>query len=131
MMACPIDTVRRFYNALGRGDVPGVLATLNEHVEWTEAERFPYYTGTWHGPEAVFQNLLVRVANDWDGFAAIPSDFVSEGNRVVALGTYIGTYKKTGRQISVPYAHVWTVTGETLSKFVQFTDTAKVLEALG
>ena len=130
-MTSPVDVVRRFYNALERGDVPSVLATLDENVEWTEAERFPYYTGTWRGPEAVFQNLLVRVANDWDSFAAPPSDFVSEGNRVVALGTYLGTYKKTGRQISVPYAHVWTVTGETLSKFVQFTDTAKVLEALG
>jgi hypothetical protein len=130
-MTDPVDIVRRFYDALARGDVPGVLATLNENVEWTEAERFPYYTGTWRGPEAVFQNLLVRVANDWDGFAATPSDFVSEGNRVLALGTYTGTYKKTGRQISVAYAHVWTVTGETLSKFVQFTDTAKVLEALG
>ncbi|MBR0870993.1 nuclear transport factor 2 family protein [Bradyrhizobium tropiciagri] len=130
-MTSPVDTVRRFYNALELGDVSGVLATLNENVEWTEAERFPYYAGTWHGPEAVLENLLVRVATDWDGFAALPSDFVSEGNRVVALGTYVGTYKRTGRQISVPYAHVWTVTGETLSKFVQFTDTAKVLEALG
>jgi uncharacterized protein len=129
-MTSPVDIVRRFYDALERADVPAVLATLNKNVEWTEAERFPYYTGTWHGPDAVLQNLLVRVANDWDGFAATPSDFIAEGDRVVAIGTYTGTYKKTRREISVPYAHVWTVDGETLLRFVQFTDTAKVLEAI-
>jgi ketosteroid isomerase-like protein len=112
-MTCPVDPVRWFYDALERGDVPRVSETLDENVEWTEAERFPYYTGTWQLPEAAFQNLLVRIANDWDGFAAAPFDFVSEGNRVVAFGTYVGTYKKTGRQISVPYAHVWTVAGRS------------------
>jgi uncharacterized protein len=130
-MTSPVEIVQRFYDALGRADVPGVLATLNDNVEWTEAERFPYYTGTWHGPQAVLDNLLARIANDWDGFAAAPFDFVVDGDRVVALGTYTGTYKKTGCEISVPYAHVWTASGETLAKFVQYTDTAKVLEALG
>jgi ketosteroid isomerase-like protein len=128
-MTSPVEIVRRFYDALGRADVPGVLATLNDNVEWTEAERFPYYTGTWHGPQAVLDNLLVCVANDWNGFAATPFDFIVDGNRVVALGTYTGTYKKTGCEISVPYAHIWTVNGETLTKFVQHTDTAKLLEA--
>jgi uncharacterized protein len=129
-MTSAVAIVQRFYDALGRADVPGVLATLSDDVEWTEAERFPYYTGTWHGPQAVLDNLLVRVANDWDGFAAAPFDFITDGDRVVALGTYTGTYKKTGREISVPYAHVWTVRDERLLKFVQYTDTAKVLEAL-
>jgi ketosteroid isomerase-like protein len=129
-MTSPIEIVRRFYDALGRGDVPGVLATLNDNVEWTEAERFPYYTGTWHGPQAVLDNLLVRIANDWDGFAATPSDFIADGDRIVALGTYTGAFKKTGRHISAPFAHVWRVSDETLAKFVQYTDTAKILDAL-
>ena len=44
-MTTPVDTVRRFYDALGRGDVPSVLTLLDAQVEWTEAERFPYYGG--------------------------------------------------------------------------------------
>ena len=130
-MTSPIEVVQRFYNALGRADVPGALATLHDNVEWTEAERFPYYAGAWRGPQAVLDNLLVRLANDWDDFAATPADFIADGDRVVALGTYTGAFKQTGRGISVPFAHVWTVSGETLAKFVQYTDTAKVLEALG
>jgi hypothetical protein len=129
MTTSPIKTVQRFYDALAQANVPDVLATLSDDVEWTESERFPYYTGTWHGPQAVFDNLLVRVANDWDGFAAMPFDFITEGDRVVALGTYSGTYKKTGREISVPFAHVWTVRDDKILKFVMHTDTAKILEA--
>lgn len=34
------------------------------------------------------------------------------------------------REISVPYAHVWTVSGGKPQKFIQYTDTAKVLEAI-
>ena len=57
-MTTPVDTVRRLYDAFGRGDVPAVLLLLDAQVEWTEAERFPYYGGTWRGPQAVLDNLL-------------------------------------------------------------------------
>ena len=34
-MATPVTVVRRFYDALGRGDVPTVLSLLDAQVEWT------------------------------------------------------------------------------------------------
>lgn len=128
-MTTQVDTVRRFYDALGRGDVAGVLSLLDAQIEWTEAERFPYYSGTWHGPQAVLDNLLVRLAGDWDDFSAQAHEFIAAGDRVVALGTYSGTFKKTGRSFSAAFAHVWTVRGDKLAKFNMHTDTAKVLEA--
>jgi uncharacterized protein len=129
-MTTPVDTVSRFYDALGRGDLPAVLSLLDPQVEWTEAERFPYYSGTWHGPQAVMDNLLVPLSGDWEGFSAKVHEFVTEGNRVVSLGTYSGTFKKTGRSFSAAFAHVWTVRGDKLVRFDMHTDTAKVLEAL-
>jgi uncharacterized protein len=129
-MTTPVDTVSRFYDALGRGDLPAVLSLLDPQVEWTEAERFPYYSGTWRGPQAVMDNLLVPLSGDWDGFSAKVHEFVTEGNRVVSLGTYSGTFKKTGRSFSAAFAHVWTVRGDKLVRFDMHTDTAKVLEAL-
>ena len=99
-MTTPVNTVRRFYDALGRGDVPVVLSLFDAQVEWTEAERFPYYAGTWHGPQAVLENLLVPLSGDWDGFSAKAHEFITEGDRVVSLGTYSDTFKKTGRSFS-------------------------------
>ena len=129
-MTTPIDIVHRFYDALGRGDVPAIFSVLDAHVEWTEAERFPYYSGAWHGPQAVLDNLLVPIARDWEGFSATADDFIAQGDRVVALGQYFGTNKGTGRSIAVAFAHVWTVRDGKIISFVQHTDTAKVLEAV-
>ena len=129
-MSTPAVVVRRFYDALGRGDVAAVLSLLDAEVEWTEAERFPYYGGTWRGPQAVVENLLVPLSNDWDGFSAEAHEFITEGDRVVSLGTYSGTFKKTGRPFSAAFAHIWTVDGDKLVKFNMHTDTAKVLEAI-
>ena len=74
--------VRDFYDALARGDVPAVLSLLDENIAWTEAESFPYYRGTWHGPQAVLENLLKPLMRDWDEFSAKPHEFIAEGNRM-------------------------------------------------
>lgn len=129
-MTTPLDTVRRFYAALGCGDVPAIFSILDAQVEWTEAERFPYYDGTWRGPQAVVDNLLIPIARDWDGFSATAIDFVAQDNRVVALGRYSGSYKRTGRSMTAAFAHVWAVRDGKIVSLVQHTDTAKVLEAM-
>jgi ketosteroid isomerase-like protein len=124
------EIVRGFYDALGRGDVNGLLGRLHEKLEWTEAERFPYYSGTWHSAKEVMDKLLVPLSRDWDGFSAKPHEFIAEGDRVVSLGVYSGTSKATGKSMTSPFAHVWTVRDGKLAKFNMYTDTAKVLEAL-
>jgi ketosteroid isomerase-like protein len=130
IMTTPAAVVRRFYDALGRGDVSAALSLLDAQVEWTEAERFPYFGGTWHGPQAVLENLLKPLAGDWHNFSVAAHEFVTEGDRVVSLGRYSGTFKKTNRSFSAAFAHVWTVRDDKLAKFDMHTDTAKVLEAL-
>jgi ketosteroid isomerase-like protein len=129
-LTTPVHIVRDFYDALGRGDLAALLSLLDAQVEWTEAEGFPYYGGTWHGPQAVLDNLLVPLSTDWDGFSAKAHEFIAEGDRVVALGTYSGTFRKTRRSFSAAFAHIWTVHGDKLVKFDMHTDSAKVLAAM-
>jgi ketosteroid isomerase-like protein len=33
-MTNTVETVKSIYNAFGRGDIPAVLATLHENVDW-------------------------------------------------------------------------------------------------
>ena len=126
----PAEIVRGFYDALGRGDVPGVLARLHDQLEWTEAERFPYYSGTWRSPQEVLDKLLIPLARDWDRFSARAHDFIAQGDRVVTLGEYSGTFKATGKSMTASFAHVWTIRDGRLARFDMYTDTAKVREAL-
>ena len=63
-MTSSLQIVRQFYEALGRGDVGSVLQLLDPRVEWTEAERFPYYGGTWQGPDAIVKGLFEPLGRD-------------------------------------------------------------------
>lgn len=128
-MSANSQTIRDLYAAFGKGDVPTVLAGLAQDVNWTEAEGFPY-AGTYIGPDAVLNGVFMKLGTEWDGFAAVPAELVAEGDTVVALGNYSGTYKATGKAISVPFVHVWKLAGGKVKSFRQHTDTAVVQLAL-
>ena len=117
------EIIRGLYDAFATGDVPGVLGVLDGDIRWTEAEGFPY-GGTYVGPDAVLANVFAKLGSEWDGFTAVPHTFVAEGDSVVALGDYGGTYKATGRRFSAPFAHAWTLRGGKVVRFQQYTDTA-------
>ena len=125
-----VETVKAFYQAIAAGNVSGIVATLRADVQWTEAEGFPYYSGTWHSPQEVVDNLLVPLSRDWDGFAAQPSEFIADGDRVVVIGVYSGTYRATGKRMRAAFAHRWTVRDGKIASFDMFTDTALIRAAL-
>lgn len=99
-----LRVVQSFYDCLELRNVPGVLALLDPQVQWTEAEGFPYFSGTWVGPEAVPNNLLKRVAADWSSFSTRSERMLVDGPTIISLGAYTGTHrlteKKCGRNLS-------------------------------
>ncbi len=98
-------------------------------MHWTEAAGGPY-GGVSVGPNAVLENVFMKIGAEWDGFAATPSEFVADGSTVVALGEYSGTYKATGKSFKAPFAHVWKFDGDKAASFHQYTDTAVHLQPL-
>lgn len=129
-MSSSLRVVQNLYAVLGHGDVPGLLALLHDDLEWTEAERFPYYSGTWRSPSEVVEKLLVPLARDWNDFTVTPREFITEGDRVVSTGTYSATFKATGKPLTVAFAHFWTVRDGRVARFVMHVDTQKVREAM-
>jgi ketosteroid isomerase-like protein len=102
---------------------------LDDELEWTEAAGFPL-AGTYHGPQAVLEGVFARLGSEWDGFKAEADQIVAEGNEVVALGAYSGTYKATGKSFSARFAHVFTVKDGKVVRFEQIVDSAEVNKAL-
>lgn len=123
------EIIRGVYAAFAVGDVPGVLSALDPEVSWTEAEGFPY-GGTYVGPQAVLEGVFMRLGGEWEGFAAVPHEYVSEGETVVAMGDYSGKYNATGKSFKTPFVHVWKFQGGKVISFQQLTDTAVVNRAL-
>ena len=129
-MTATVDLVRAFYAAMGRGDVPGLLGLLHSDLEWTEAQGFPYYSGTWRQPGDVLDKLIVPLMRDWDDFSAKSEDFIAEGDRVVSLGAYRGVNKATGKAMHAPFAHVWRIADGKLKQFDMYADTLLVARAM-
>ena len=129
-MNSPTDAVKAFYAAVAKGDVPGVLDVLHPDLQWTEAEGFPYYSGTWRSPQEVVDKLLVPLSKDWDGFSAVAHDFIEHGDRVISFGVYAGSAKKSGKTLRAPFVHDWRVRDGKLARFDMYTDTWLVRRAL-
>ena len=123
------DILRGIYEAFAEGDVPAVLAALSPEVEWVEAEGFPY-GGVYRGPGAVLHGVFMKLGSEWEGFSAVPEGYVADGDTVVVLGTYSGTYVASGRRFQAPFAHVWWIEDGKVIKFHQHTDTKLVSDAM-
>ena len=128
-MNSSLDTVRGIYGAFAAGDIPGVLGALSPDIRWTEAAGGPY-GGVSIGPQAVLADVFMKLGGEWDGFSAVPGEFVADGDTVVALGEYSGTYKATGKSFRAPFAHVWKFADGKAVSFHQHTDTAVHLQPL-
>ena len=123
------EIIRAHYAASDRGDLEGMLAPLAPDARWTEMAGFPY-GGTYIGPDEVRRGVFERIAADWDGYTAAITELVDGGDTIVGLGTYSGTHKASGRSFEARVAHVWRLRDGRVVAFEQFTDTARVAEAL-
>ncbi|MGI0521841.1 nuclear transport factor 2 family protein [Microbacterium maritypicum] len=123
------DIIREHYAASDRGDLDGMLAPFAPDVRWTEAAGFPY-AGTYIGPDAVAANVFRRIQEDWDGYTVAIDEVIDAGDVVVGIGTYSGTFRRTGRFFAARVAHVWRLTDGEVVAFEQFTDTELVARAL-
>ena len=127
-----VDLIRSIYDAFGAGDIPGVVGRMAPDMEWNEAENFPYADGNpYRGPEAILGGVFARLGGEWDGFAAVPEEFLDAGDRVVVLGRYRGTCKATGAALNAQMCHVWRVKDGKAVHFQQYTDTLQANRAMG
>jgi uncharacterized protein len=124
-----LDAVKAIYEAFATGNIPTVLDTLSPEIAWTEAEGFPY-AGTYHGQSAVLSGVFMRLGTEWDGFGAVPDEFIDAGDTVVVLGKYSGKYKATGKSMQANFAHVWKMQNGKAARFTQYVDTLVVHRAL-
>lgn len=102
---------------------------VSENISWTEAAGFPY-AGTYIGLEEIGKHVFYRLANEWIDYKFVPEDFVAEGDKVVAYGTYKGTYKVTNTYFEARAVHIWKLKEGKIISFEQFVDSQTVNNAM-
>ena len=122
------DTVTRLYEAFAAGDGE-TLSRLLAETHWIEARGVPY-GGTYRGFAEIFENVFGPIGRDVRDFSAKPDELLPIGDdRVLALGRYRGT--TDAGPMDIRFGHLWTVDGERMSHFEQFTDTHEWRDAVG
>ena len=123
-MAENTDVVSGAYESFGRGDIPGVVETVDERVQWDSTETLPQ-GGSYSGPDGVVK-FFEAVAGAWDGLEVEIEDLLESGDKVVAVGRGQGELKGAGAA-AYGFVHVFTLSD---GKIVRFREYAAPDEAL-
>ena len=123
------ELVQRSYGSFRDGDIPAVLDSLSEDVQWVtaEIEGVPV-GGTWQGREQVGQ-FFQTLSEAQEPRQFEPREFVAQDDRVVALGHYAWHVNSTGKEWESDFAHVFTVREGKVARFQEYTDTVAIADA--
>lgn len=128
-MSQNLAVVQAMYDAFARQDHAAIRRIFDPEIEWLQMDGFPM-GGHHHGVDQIFAEVFAKFRLHWLDWAAVVDQYLDAGSNVVALGHYVGTAKQTGRSVRAPFAHVYTVQEGRIIKFVQYTDTLRVHQAL-
>ncbi|UKM66340.1 ester cyclase [Flavobacteriaceae bacterium GSB9] len=120
--------VDNMYKAFGEGDIPKVLASLDENVVWNEAEGNAYADGNpYIGPDAIVNGVFARLGKDHEYFNLTDINLHNmNNNQVLATLRYDAKLKTTGKTYNAQAAHLWTLDNGKVVAFQQYVDTKKL-----
>ena len=107
MAEADVETLRRGYAALNRGDLSVVLELLDAEIEWHEPAT-SLEGGTHHGRDG-FERFLRGWLESFEGFRVEPERVVERGDELVAVVRQTGSGRASGLRVETRLAHVWTV----------------------
>jgi ketosteroid isomerase-like protein len=117
-MADNVQVIRSAYEAFARGDIPAVIAILDEDVEWEVTDVLPQ-GGSFRrraGASEFFQGL----GGAWEGFELELEDLLDAGDHVVGIGRAGGTLSGSGGAAGYGFAHVFTLQGGYVTRFREY-----------
>jgi ketosteroid isomerase-like protein len=117
------------YDAFARADIPAILTTLDEQIDWRAPENLPH-GGHFTGRDAVGR-FFQRIGEHWQTLAVDVEEILSDGDRVVVLATARGRLRATGEDTGYTAAHAWTLRDGTPIRFEETVDAPLSLPPAG
>jgi uncharacterized protein len=108
------DTLRAAYAAFRAGDLSGVLAALDERIEWHVPTVLPQ-GGDYHGHDGVL-SYFAALAHALEAPEVHVDAVLEDGDRVVVLG------RLQAANAAYPFVHSWEFAGERAIRFAEYVD---------
>lgn len=131
-MTTNLETVQQAYAAFGKGDVAGILATLDPNIVWENPGPSSIaYFGAHRGHAAVAANIFGFLHENLQFSVFQPVEFFESGDRVAVLLDCQATVPRTGVQVTQSVMHVFTFAGGKVVRFQDFQNSWALAKALG
>lgn len=124
-----LEIVQRLYAAFAARDREIILEIFDPEIVWIQNEGFPG-GGTHMGAESVLKDVFAPFRVSWESWEADVSQWIEDGETVVALGEYRGVNKATGKSMKAAFAHAYWIRDSRIVRFQQYTDTLMVARAM-
>ncbi|MEO9893189.1 nuclear transport factor 2 family protein [Aurantibacter sp.] len=125
--------IHALYQSFSTGDIPGVLALMEDNIIWNEAEGNSLAAGNpYKSPDAVLNGVFAPLGELWENFRVVDvklHEMVDD--EVLATLRYKGKYLKTGTAINAQAAHLWKLKNGKIIAFQQYVDTKQLADAAG
>jgi uncharacterized protein len=127
-----IDLVKKLYGAFGKGDIDTIIDHLAGQLVWRfDAPSVIPYAGGLDTPNQVKERFFGPLATTQKDHSLRTDEFIAQDDNVIMIGRYGATVIATGKHFDLPLLHVWTIQNGQVKRFLNFTDSASVVEAYG
>jgi uncharacterized protein len=127
-MTTNIELIQALYAAFRGGDFEAFAGLCTDDLEWIQSPGFPY-GGHHRGAQATVDGVFRELPKHWEGWGFDVAEMLDAGTRVIVLGAYRGTHRRTGKSFRAETAHVFDLEGGRVRRFRQYSDTALVRDA--
>jgi len=126
-----LQRVKEFFGRFGKGDIPGVLNTMSEDVDWSipGPTTIPY-AGQRKGREQVGK-FFAAFSDAVEVQKFEPREFIAQKDKVVVLGHEVLKVKTTGKVVDNEWVMVFTVGKDNITTFRSYEDSAALVVAFG
>ncbi len=120
-----VQLIQGAYEAFGRGDIPAVLAILDENIVWHTPEVLPQHASV-NGRDDVL-GFFQKLGSIWQDFNLEIRDFCASDDHVCVIGRATG--KRDGADDGYGFVHYWTVRDGVCVHFDEYVDPSSKMVA--
>lgn len=128
-MALTAQTVQTLYADLSQGNLSRILSIIDSNTVIYKPDSLPY-GGVYKGRDGLI-SLMTAVNQTWASMQVIPASVIASEKEIVVTGECIGKTRKTAKEVSIPFVHLWKLLPGLVTEIRLFYwDTAHMLTYL-
>jgi ketosteroid isomerase-like protein len=119
-MAKNVDPVNEAYAAFAKGDIPALLESLSDDVDWSSPATLPH-GGDFSGKDGALK-FFQGIGATWESLTVEVEDIADAGDGLVVAIVQASGTRKGGGTAGYGAAHAFTVRSGKITRFREYVD---------